>query len=109
VPAGASLAHRRAPHQDRELADRAGGQTTKASGAGDFEKGYTRLKRVLQLEAKTTSAKPFSVTRELTANVKDTACPACDVPAIVVEFLGADGRRRADLGAGRSGGRGSGL
>ena len=87
-----SAAHRRAPHQERELAKRSGGKLTPASGSktqkGDVSKAYG----ILRIEAKTTSKKSFSVTREMVRKIEDASLPNGEVPAIVVEFIDENGK-----------------
>lgn len=89
---GSSPAHRRAPAQEREIAERTGGRAVARSGAGAFEKGDVRIGGILRIEAKTTSAASFSVTRAMLGKLADAAAGAGELPALVVEFLGADGR-----------------
>lgn len=88
---GASPAHRRAPKQERELAIKFGGRVTKGSG-NQSEKGDVRVKGVTRIEAKTTSAKSFSVTREMIAKIENAALGGGEIPALVIEFLGPDGK-----------------
>jgi hypothetical protein len=88
---GASPAHRRAPDQERELAAKVGGRVVARSGAGVFEKADVRRVGVLRLEAKVTSSRSFSVTREMLRKLEDAAAGAGELPALIVEFLGADG------------------
>lgn len=85
-------AHNRAPVQEKEIAARLGGRVTKASGAMEMEKGDVRLHSVLRVEAKTTSNKSFSVTREMIDKIQNAALGAGELPCMEIEFLGPDGR-----------------
>jgi Holliday junction resolvase len=55
-------------------------------------KGDVRKKRVLRLECKCTKNKSFSVTREMVEKIENAALGAGEVPAILIEFLGPDGK-----------------
>jgi hypothetical protein len=86
-----AAAHNRAPFQEREIAKRVGGKVTKASGA-QMEKGDARVKGVVRIEAKSTSNKSFSVTREIIDKIEAAALGAGEVPYLEIELLGPDGR-----------------
>lgn len=92
-----SLAHRRAPKQERELAKRSGGRLTPASGSktqkGDISKAYG----VIRIEAKTTMKKSFSVTKEMVRKIEQASLPNGEVPAIVVEFLDENGKPEMEV------------
>lgn len=81
-----SVAYHRSPKQELQLAERTGGKTTPASGSRDV-KGDVRIKGIARIEAKTTSNKSFSVTREMIEKLEQHALQAGEVPAIVIEFL----------------------
>tara|TARA_R100000808_G_scaffold512_2_gene2697 strand:+ start:16085 stop:16435 length:351 start_codon:yes stop_codon:yes gene_type:complete len=81
-----SPAHIRSASQERELAKRVGGRTVRGSGCGS-EKGDARLEKVCRIEAKTTSAKSFRVTRDMLDKLEEAALPSNELPALVVEFL----------------------
>jgi Holliday junction resolvase len=51
-----------------------------------------RQERVLRLECKCTKNKSFSVTREMVEKIENAALGAGEVPAILIEFLGPDGK-----------------
>ena len=78
--------HIRAPKQEKQMAQRLGGETVKGSGCG-FEKGDVRIKNVMRLEAKCTKNKSFSVTREMIEKIENAAMGAGEVPAMTIEFL----------------------
>ncbi|QSY98690.1 hypothetical protein J2J97_31970 (plasmid) [Rhizobium bangladeshense] len=86
-----AAAHNRAPFQEREIAKRVGGNVTKASGA-QGEKGDARVRGVVRIEAKTTSNKSFSVTREIIEKIEAAALGAGEVPYLEIELLGQDGK-----------------
>lgn len=85
--------HFRAPRQEKQAAQRLGGEVVKGSGSG-FEKGDVRVKGVMRLEAKCTKNKSFSVTREMISKIEAAALSAGDgeVPAMIIEFLSQDGK-----------------
>jgi len=95
-----SLSHKRSPKQEESLAKRLGGTRTGATGlsrnniAGKADRphrGDVNVRGVARIEAKTTSAKSFSVTREMIDKITNAAIGADVVPAIVIEFLNAHG------------------
>ena len=86
-----AAAHNRAPVMEREIAKRVGGKVTKASGA-QMEKGDARVKGVVRIEAKATSNKSFSVTREMIEKIEAAALGAGEVPFIEIELLGPNGK-----------------
>jgi hypothetical protein len=63
-----------------------GGNVTKASGAGDFEKGDVRIKRISRIECKTTKAKSFSVTLDMIEKIETAALQAGEVPVMEIEI-----------------------
>lgn len=81
----------RSKNQERELARRLNGKQVLASGAL-HEKGDVRVKRAVRIEAKTTIAKSFSVTREMVRKIEEAAMGADELPAIIVEFQTADNK-----------------
>lgn len=83
--------HERAPFQERALAKRMGGDVTRGSGNG-LIKGDVRIKGIARIEAKTTKHKSFSITKEMLDKIEDAALSSNELPAIVVEFLGPDGK-----------------
>ena len=92
-----TFSHRRAPKQEREIAQRIGGRVTVASGAKLFEKGDARRKRVVRVEAKTTKNRSFSVTVEMVRKIEDAALSSDEMPVIVVELNNADPRQRVSV------------
>lgn len=86
-----SVAARRSPKQEKEIALRFGGKTVRGSGRGN-EKGDVRLKGLLRIEAKTTSKASFSVTKEMISKIEMEAISTGEAPAIIIEFLGANGK-----------------
>jgi hypothetical protein len=87
--AGASPAHARARTQEKGLAQRIGGRTTRGSGSG-YEQGDVRLHKVVRVEAKTTRHASFSVTEELIDKLEAAVVGAGEIPILQVELrLGA--------------------
>lgn len=89
-------AYHRSGKQESEIAKATRGRLTPRSGAGK-EKGDVRLKGVARIEAKTTSNKSFSVTRDMLKKLDDAALPTGEIPAHVIEFLDGDGSPHSTL------------
>ena len=88
--------HRRSPRQERELAKRTGGKVTRGSGNGN-EKGDVRVKGIARIEAKTTTKKSFSITKEMLDKIEDAAVSSNELPAIVVEFIDQQGKKEKEV------------
>lgn len=88
------VAHRRSPKQEKEAAKRLGGKVVIGSGSGKWEKGDVRIKDVLRLEAKTTTKKSFTITREMVRKIMDAALSSAkgEVPCMEIEFLSSSGK-----------------
>ena len=84
------VSHARSVQQELELAHKHGGKVTPGSG-NQHMKGDVRIERVMRIEAKTTIAKSFRVTREMVQKIEDAALPYGEIPAIVIEFIDEDG------------------
>jgi hypothetical protein len=87
-----SPAHRRSPKQERELAKRGGGRLTPGSGSGRVKGDVRRFAGVIRIEAKTTSNKSFSVTKEMIDKLENACLPENELPAIIIEFLDERGK-----------------
>lgn len=83
--------HARSKNQERELARRLNGRVTRGSGNGN-EKGDVRVKGICRIEAKTTMAKSFSVTREMVRKIEEAAISTGELPVIVIEFISSEGK-----------------
>lgn len=81
----------RSPKQEKELASRFKGRVVRGSGRGN-EKGDVRVKGILRIEAKTTQKDSFRVTREMIDKIEMQAISTGEAPALIVEFLGSDGK-----------------
>ena len=84
------ISHRRSKVQEHELALRHNGKVTPGSG-NQKVKGDIRIENVMRIEAKTTTAKSFRVTQEMIQKIEDAALPCGEIPAIIIEFIDADG------------------
>lgn len=91
---GGSKSHARARSQEKEIAKRVGGRTTKQSGAGP-EKGDARLGGVMRIECKTTKHSSFRVTTDMINRIEDAACSAGEIPVLCVELEG--GKRKVTI------------
>jgi Holliday junction resolvase len=78
--------YRRSKKQEKSLALRGGGQLVPGSGSGAQKGDIKKYNGVLRIEAKTTQAKSFSVTREMVRKIEEAALPNGELPAIVIEF-----------------------
>lgn len=83
---------RRAPKQERELAQRIGAALTPGSGSQSM-KGDVRLKGVLRVEAKCTRHKSYSLSLDTFEKIENAAslCGRAEIPAMHIEFLTQDG------------------
>lgn len=84
---GQTPSHDRSKVQERGLAARVGGYVTKGSGSG-YEQADVRLKKVIRIEAKTTSHKSFSVTEELIDKLEAAVVGTGELPIMQVELRG---------------------
>lgn len=91
-----TASHRRAPKQEKELARRIEGRTTKASGSKE-EKGDVRKPGVLRIEAKTTKYKSFSITIEMVEKIEQAALTCDELPCLVIEFNDGKGKRLKEV------------
>lgn len=82
-----TASHARSPVQERELAVKLGGRRVSGSGCG-LEKGDVRVKGIVRVEAKTTKANSFSVTKEMVRKIESAALTSGEVPVMVIEFSG---------------------
>ena len=89
-------AYWRARKQEKEVAKRFSGNLISGSGAG-FVKGDVRIHGVARIECKTTSAKSFSVTKEMLAKIEDASLACDEVPILVIEFLDIKGIKESDV------------
>lgn len=80
-----SPSHKRAPEQESEWAAQLKGRKTLASGSLPGDKGDV-VTPLLRIECKTTSAKSFSVTREMVQKIETEALSTSRIPGIVIEF-----------------------
>lgn len=84
-------AHKRSEKQEKGLAQRINGVRISRSGAGD-EKCDVRVKRLVRIEAKTTSKKSFSVSIDMLNKIENAALPCDEIPILVIEFLDERGK-----------------
>lgn len=93
-----SKAYVRAPKQEKLLAKRGGSKLVKGSGVSPWDKGDVRgYKGKLTIEAKCTSRKSFSVTRDTLRKLEDAACSKGELPLLIVEFLNTLGLPEAEI------------
>ena len=95
---GQSKGYHRAKKQEKELSVRMAGKLVPGSGSstqkGDVKGCFGGLVRI---EAKTTGAKSFSVTRDMVRKIEDAALPNNELPAIVVEFIDEHGNPEMEV------------
>ena len=90
-------AHRRAPRQERAWAKKGNGKLTPGSGNKTIKGDVQGYRGVVRLECKTTRNNSFSVTRKLVKQIEESALAHGEVPAIIIEFIGEDGRPQHEL------------
>lgn len=90
-------AHRRAPKQEKDWAARGKGRLTPGSGNKAIKGDVQKFNGVVRLECKTTRNNSFSVTRKLVKKIEESALAHGEVPAIVIEFIGEDGKPQHEL------------
>lgn len=91
-----STAYWRAPKHEESVAKRVNGRKTIGSGSKK-KKGDIYIDNVARIECKTTGRKSFSITQEMLDKIQN-ACIGCgEVPAIVVEFINGQGRRKDEV------------
>ena len=92
-----SVAYRRSKKQEKSLAERGKGRLVPRSGAGPEKGDIKKYRGIVRIEAKTTSRKSFSVTREMIAKLEDAALPHGEIPALVIEFINEQGVPEAEV------------
>jgi Holliday junction resolvase len=90
---GQSRGYHRSKKQERTLSLRYKGSLVPGSGSAR-QKGDVMgcCGGVVRIEAKTTGAKSFSVTRDMVRKIEDAALPNNELPAIVIEFIDEFGK-----------------
>lgn len=95
--AAKSKGYKRSLKQEEELAARGRTRRVVASGAGPEKGDVKKYAGVWRIEAKTTSRKSFSVTRDMISKIEDAALPHGEMPAIVIEFLDKNGKPECEV------------
>lgn len=85
-----SPAHRRSLKQEKKLAVEGGGTLTPGSGNKKEKGDVMHYFGVFRIEAKCTSNKSFSVTREMIEKIEDATSRTGEIPAIMIEFIDED-------------------
>lgn len=91
-----SKSHERSPKQEKQLASRFKGTTTRGSGCGN-EKGDVRIRGIARIEAKTTKNQSFSVTRGLISKLESATIGHGELPAFVIEFNDGNGNAVSEV------------
>lgn len=91
-----SVAAKRSPNQEKDIAKKLGGKVVRGSGRGS-EKGDVRITGVMRVEAKVTSNSSFSVTKKMIAKIEKEAMSCGEVPAMIIEFLGTNGKPQCEV------------
>lgn len=93
-----SKAYIRSSKQEKEIAKRGGGKEVYRSGASAWDKGDVRgYKGRVTVEAKATSCKSFSVTREIMYKLEDAASAKSELPILLIEWLDTYGKPEGEL------------
>jgi hypothetical protein len=87
----------RAPKMERELAKASGGRLVPRSGAGPKKGDVEKAFGVFRVEAKTTTKKSFSVTKQMYYKLEESSTPHGEIPAIVIEFINELGLHEMSL------------
>lgn len=85
-------AYRRSRKQERELAGRSGGRLVSGSGSGLDKGDVKKYSGVFRIEAKTTGADSFRVTKKMIQQIEEAALPNGELPAIIIEFVDQRGK-----------------
>lgn len=94
-----SPAHARSKIQEKKLAERIGGTTTRGSG-NQYEKGDVRLRGITRIEAKCTKNSSFSVSTALLDKLDAAVFGAGEIPIFEIEL--ELGKRKAVVMTGDS-------
>lgn len=92
-----TVAHDRAPRQEKAWAKKGSGRLTPGSGNKAVKGDVRKYRKVVRLECKTTRAGSFSVSRKMFEKLQESALPHDEIPAIVVEFLSESGKPLHEL------------
>lgn len=92
-----SKGYHRSAKQEGELAKRSGGRLVPASGSGAKKGDVSKAYGVFRIEAKTTQAKSFSVTKAMFQKIEESALPHGEIPVFVIEFLDDNGKPECEL------------
>ena len=84
---GQTPSHARSRAQEKETAQRTGGEQTPRSGAG-FIKGDVRKRGILRVENKTTKHASYSITIDTIQKLEDSVAGTEEVPFLQVELKG---------------------
>lgn len=91
-----SQGQRASKKQEERVARDVGGRPTNGSGNTDFasQKGDVRKQFDLRIEAKTTSARSYTLSLDTWQKIQGEAAVAGEMPAMQVEFQGPMGMNR---------------
>lgn len=84
---GNTPSHARSRVQEKETAQRVGGNVTRRSGAG-LVKGDVCVKNIARIENKTTKNKSFSVTTDLIDKLENAVAGSNEIPFFQIELNG---------------------
>jgi len=87
---GKKLAYRRSPIQEKELAKKGNGRLIPGSGCFHVKGDVAKYNGIYRIEAKTTTKKSFSITRDMVEKIENAALVSNELPAIIVEFINPD-------------------
>lgn len=91
-----SPAYWRSKKQEKEIGKKLNMRPTSASGS-QRQKGDMYDPGIARVECKTTGAKSYSLTRADIDKITNASVPFGQLPAMVIEFINAEGRKEMDV------------
>jgi Holliday junction resolvase len=92
-----TVSHTRAPQQERDLARRFEGKRVPGSGSGPQKGDVKKAFGIFRIEAKTTTKKSFTVTKEMIEKIEVAALTTNEMPVIIIEFLDEQGNPEKEI------------
>lgn len=87
-----SKSHEYAVYQEKNLANKLGGNETKRSGAGDI-KGDVRIRGKYRVECKCTKHKSYGISLDLIEKIQEEALSTGEIPLFQIDFIDDRGKK----------------